>query len=234
MSPLPHPSAGGSADEPAPKPVDPTPTPATDTALDASQELVEAAATGDGNAVEQLLERHMPGLRAFVRLRADRVVRAKESSSDLVQSVCREVLEHMDRFQYRSETGFKQWLYRTAERKIIDRFRYYNAAKRAANREVLDGGSDSGDGDSDSDLLDSYRSFYTPSHDAMVREELRQVESAFDRLPADYREIITLSRIVGLSNARIAEEMGRTEASVRNALYRGLALLSDLVTRERK
>jgi len=207
--------------------VDPTPEDELDE--DAAQELVEAAARGEGRAVERLLERHLPGLRAFVRLRADRVVRAKESSSDLVQSVCREVLEHMDRFQYRSETGFKQWLYRTAERKIIDRFRYYNAAKRAANREI---GSDGSDSETDNGLIDSYRSFYTPSHDAMVREELRQVEEAFDRLPSDYREIITLSRIVGLSNARIAEELERTEASVRNALYRGLALLSELVARE--
>ena len=221
----------GDPDEPvvparAPR-VDPTPEDELDE--DAAQELVEAAARGEGRAVERLLERHLPGLRAFVRLRADRVVRAKESSSDLVQSVCREVLEHMDRFQYRSETGFKQWLYRTAERKIIDRFRYYNAAKRAANREI---GSDGSDSETDNGLIDSYRSFYTPSHDAMVREELRQVEDAFDRLPADYREIITLSRIVGLSNARIAEELERTEASVRNALYRGLALLSELVARE--
>ena len=198
-----------------------------------TEDLVEAACGGDSQAIERLLEDHLPGLRAFVRLRADRVVRAKESSSDLVQSVCREVLEHMDRFQYRSELGFKQWLYRTAERKIIDRFRYYNAAKRSAAREVNgdpDGGVD-GEGLEDSILLETYRQFYTPSHDAMVKEELRRVEEAFEQLPRDYRNIIIGSRIAGLSNAEIGERMGRTEASVRNALYRGLALLSDLVTR---
>ena len=54
----------------------------------------------------------------------------------LVQSVCRKVIEHIDRFEHRSEAGFKQWLYRTAERKIIDRYRYYTADKREAAREA--------------------------------------------------------------------------------------------------
>jgi len=61
----------------------------------------------------------------------------------------------------------------------------------------------------------------------MAREELRRVEAAFERLPADYREIIVLARIVGLAHGEIARQLGRTPSSVRNALYRGLALLSD-------
>ena len=185
--------------------------------------LVTAAAGGDTGAVQQLLQRHLPGLRAYVRLRSDRLLRAKESESDLVQSVCREVLEHMERYQYQSEAGFRQWLYRTAERKIIDRFRYYNAEKRSAAREV--------NGDElrmeDSRLLEAYGILVTPSRDAMAREELRRVEAAFERLPPDYREIIVLARIVGLPHSEIARQLGRTPSSVRNALYRGLALLSD-------
>ena len=190
---------------------------------DASRELFESACSGESVAVDTLLERHLPGLRAFVRLRSDRLLRAKESESDLVQSVCREVLEHIDRYQYRSEAGFRQWLYRTAERKIIDRFRYYNAEKRSAAREV--NGEDFGL--EDSRLIDAYGTLFTPSRDAMAREELHRVEEAFERLPPDYREIIVLARVVGLPHADIARQLGRTPSSVRNALYRGLALLSD-------
>ena len=177
--------------------------------------------------MEALMEQHLPGLRAYVRLRSDRLLRAKESESDLVQSVCREVLEHVDRFQHRSEAGFRQWLYRTAERKVIDRFRYYNAEKRSAAREVngeelrLD----------DSGLLSIYGGLVTPSRDAMAREELHRVEAAFARLPPDYRDIIVMARVVGLPHADIARELGRTASSVRNALYRGLALLADDLAR---
>jgi len=91
----------------------------------------------DDFPVEELIARHLPGLRAYVAGRVDRLVHAKESNADIVQSVCREVLEHIARFEHRSEAGFKQWLYRTAERKIIDRYRYYTAEKRDAAREEL-------------------------------------------------------------------------------------------------
>ena len=193
-----------------------------------SRELLESASQGDSIALDTLLERHLPGLRAYVRLRSDRLLRAKESESDLVQSVCREVLEHIDRYQYPSEAGFRQWLYRTAERKIIDRFRYYNAEKRSAAREV--NGEDLGL--EDSRLVEAYGTLFTPSRDAVAREELRRVEEAFERLPPDYREIIVLARIVGLPHADIARQLSRTPSSVRNALYRGLALLSDHLAKE--
>lgn len=50
--------------------------------------------------IERLLQEHLPGLRAFVRLQATPEIRAQESVSDIVQSVCREVLTHADRFQH--------------------------------------------------------------------------------------------------------------------------------------
>lgn len=197
---------------------------------DDSRALIESASSGDSFAIDSLIERYLPGLRAFVRLRAGRVLRAKESESDLVQSACREVLQKMGTFQYRSEARFKQWLYRTAERKIVDRARYYKAQKRDAAKEVrpnLEGSSAH-----DAQLLDFYRNFSTPSRAVIAKEDLQRIESAFDRLPEDYRDVITLSRIVGLSHKQIAEEMDRSEGAVRMLLYRALAELSDLLAAE--
>ena len=76
--------------------------------------------SGDRRAVQQLLERHLPSLRAYVRLRAGAVIPRHESGSDLVQSVCRDVLENLDRFRYPGEAAFRAWLYATALRKIAD------------------------------------------------------------------------------------------------------------------
>jgi RNA polymerase sigma factor (sigma-70 family) len=169
--------------------------------------------------MEEMLEKHLPALRAWIRHRSDRLVASKESSSDLAQSVCREVIEHIGRFEHKSEEGFKQWLYRTAERKIIDRYRYYTAGKREASREQ----ADNGDGPVDPVHL----LFPTPSQDAIAREELAAAERAFSRLPEHYREVILLSRVKGLSHAEIAQRLGRSEGAVRNLLYRGLAAISD-------
>ena len=170
---------------------------------------------GSDTPVEALLEEHLPALRAYIRHRADKLVSRKESLSDLVQSVCREVLEHMDRYEHPSSEGFRQWLFRTAERKIIDRYRYYTADKRDAGREIEDA------------LAAGPPLFHTPSRDAMAREDLAAAEAAFQRLPEAMRSVIVLSRMQGLSHAEIAHKLQRSEGAVRNLLYRGLAAISD-------
>jgi RNA polymerase sigma-70 factor (ECF subfamily) len=197
--------------------------------LDAPQEdigkLAEAAARGERAAVDALLGRYLPELRAFVRLRAGAMVRARESSSDLVQSVCREVLQHIDRFQFPSEPAFKQWLYTTALRKILNRQEYYLAQKRDALREAPLESEQS----SNERMLQSYRSFSTPSRQAMLREEMERIERAFESLPEEYREVITLAHIVGLSRSEIAAQMGKSEGNVRVLLHRALAKVSSLL-----
>ena len=180
--------------------------------------LTEAAARGDAGAVDQLLQAHLPGLRAFVRLRVGPELRARESSSDIVQSVCREVLEHLDRFQHPGEKAFKHWLYTTALRKIASRADYYRAQKREGGREVLSADEE--------ELGRLYRTLGSPSQGAVLREELERLESAFDQLSDEQREVVTLAHLVGLTRAEIAERIGKTEGAVRVILHRALARLS--------
>ncbi len=183
-----------------------------------SEQLLEKSKHGEARAMDSLLERHLPGLRAYIRLRLGRPIRDRESSCDLVQSVARDVLEHADRFQHGGEAGFKQWLYKTAQRKIAKKATYWQAEKRDARREVGGHGSNH-----DEDLLGCYRTICTPSRHAVAREELQTVEEAFDKLPDDYREVILQARVMGFSRAEIGEQMGRSEGAVRILLSRALA-----------
>lgn len=192
---------------------------------DETAELAEAAAAGDARAVERLLEMHLPGLRAFVRLRAGPELRAHESSSDLVQSVCREVLQNIERFKHPSPAAFKQWLYTTALRKISNRADYWRAGKRAAGREEPTPTEADQLG-----LLRAYHSFSSPSRALMVREEVERIERAFERLSDEQREIVTLAHVVGLSRAEIAEQVGKSEGAVRVTLHRALARLAELLS----
>jgi RNA polymerase sigma-70 factor (ECF subfamily) len=184
--------------------------------------LTRAAAQGDREALESLLENYLPDLRAFVRLRAGRAVRARESGSDLVQSVCREVLEHAGAFRHASESAFKRWLFTTALRKIMNRRDYLHADKRDARRDAGQARVSAGD----ALLLERYSSFSTPSRHAMLREEVERIESAMEDLSDDHRTVITLAHVVGLSRAEIAEEMGKSEGAVRTLLHRALARLA--------
>ncbi len=139
-----------------------------------------------------------------------------------MQSVARDVLKHADRFGYGGEAGFKQWLYKTAQRKIAKKASYWQAQKRDVRRET---GRGAGGENSirDEDLLDCYRTFCTPSRHAIAREELGVVEEAFDSLPEDFREVILQARVMGLSRAEIGEQLGRSEGAVRVLLSRALA-----------
>ena len=193
---------------------------------DDPHELFRSAAGGDAAARDELFRRHLAGLRAFVRVRIGPLLRTKESSSDLVHSVCREVLEDLSGFEYRDEAGFRHWLYRRAENKIVDRARFWRREKRDVRREVAIDADD--ERSREARELAELESLYTPSRDAAAREELERVERAFTELPDDYREVISLAKIVGLPHAEIAHEMGRSEGAVRTLLSRALARLATL------
>jgi RNA polymerase sigma-70 factor (ECF subfamily) len=173
--------------------------------------------------VEADLARYLPRLRAYLRLRMGPELRAKESASDLAQSTCREVLQHLDRYTHRGEANFRQWLFKSAQRKLANRIEHYRAGKREVGREVQAAGA----GSSDDALAALYQTISTPSRELMRREWIEQLEAAFEGLSEPHREVILLSRVVGLSHAEIASEMGRTVVATRSLLHRALAELTE-------
>ncbi len=186
-----------------------------------SRNLLHAAQDGDRDAQEALLELHLPRLRAFVRLRADPALRAKESSTDILQSTCREVLQHLDQVEYRSEAALRGWLHTVTLNKVREKRRYHFAEKRRPDYEVQ--------GARDSQLGDAYSCLYSPSN-AMIPDELvERMELAFDELSPDHREVISLSRIAELPLKEVAERMKRSPDGVRKLLARALVKLSAIL-----
>ena len=172
----------------------------------------------DPDALEALLAAQLPALRAFVGRRADRLLLSKESRSDLVQSVCREVVEHAARYEHRGGDSFRRWLQRTAERKIIDRYRYYTADKRDAARET------GPDGEA---VLAARGAGPSPSQNAVATEQAERLRRALAALPPHYADVIRLARLEGLPLSAVAERLGRTVDAVRNLLFRAIGALSD-------
>lgn len=192
--------------------------------MEDSPDLASKAAQGDGTAVERLLERHLPAVRAFVRAHMGQKLRAKESSSDLVQSVCRELLTHQDRFQHPGEHGFEAWLFTTARRKIANRARDFERQKRDVGREVGNLSESAV-----ADLGAAYARISSPSGKLLRAEEVARLEAAIDQLPAEHREVVTLAHLVGLSRAEIGVQMGKSEEAVRALLARAKARLAMLL-----
>src|SRR5262245_11640957 len=110
------------------------------------RQLVARATAGDSTSLDVLLLRYLPRLRAFVRVHSSQLVRQQESCSDLVRSVCGEVLQGAEKFEYRGEGPFRAWLFRTALNKILERTRSMTQQKRDVRREVpIEGAVDYGD-----------------------------------------------------------------------------------------
>ncbi len=191
------------------------------------QALVKQACGGDSAAMDVLLRQNLPGLRAYLRLQSDRKLRARESVSDLVQSVCRELLQDLPSAQVETEQAFRCWLYTSAHRKILVRRKYWVAEKRDVSRSVP---ADGADAEREQSLLESYAVLASPSRHAAANEEIARIENAFEQLPDEYREVISLARFVGLSHAEIAARMGRTEEAVRQLLTRARARLARLLS----
>lgn len=183
--------------------------------------LAERATSGDSGALEGLLVRNLEALRMFVRLKAGPQIRAKESCSDIVGSVCREVLADASGFEYQGETAFRNWLFTKTLHKIINRARHHNTKKRDVGLEV---GGTVGEV-----AALEYATIVTPSRVASARERAEQVEAAFDQLPEEQRDAVVYKRVVGMSYEEIAKEMGKSYGAVRNLVHRGVAKLTLLV-----
>jgi RNA polymerase sigma factor (sigma-70 family) len=186
----------------------------------ADAELYERAKDGDAAALERLLEHYLPHLHAFVRIRLDAVLRARESSMDVVQSVCRELIAARSTFEFRGEDRFRAWMFTSALHKILEKQRFHRLAKRDPGREQPPSSEDA-------DAL--VVSLLTPSLDAIGKETAQALMGALDALSPEHREVITLARVVQLPHRAIAEVMNRSEVAVRQLLARAmLRLIAEL------
>jgi len=182
-------------------------------------ELYAAASRGEPGAFDLLLERYLPVLHAFVRIRLGPELRRREASMDVVQSVCRQVFAAREVFDFRGEECFRAWLFSSALNKIREKHRFHQLDKRDLSREVHD---------IEPDGMQLLSSLVTPSQEAMGKETAAALAQALAALPEEHREVISLARIVGLPHRVIAEVMDRSEAAVRQLLGRALVR----VTRE--
>ncbi|MCY2959494.1 MAG: sigma-70 family RNA polymerase sigma factor [Planctomycetota bacterium] len=196
--------------------------------MSSDEDMVARAAAGDLVARDALFAAHQDALRAYVRLRLGRHLRSREESLDLAQSVVREALEDLPRFEFRGEGGFRRWLLMRAENKIKDRGRFWNRARRDPRLEVALSGSATDDAE-DRAVAAALQNLATPSREAAGREELARLERAFAELSEEQRRVILLSRVAGMPHEDVARAMGRTVLATRSLLSRAVARLALLM-----
>ncbi len=181
----------------------------------------ESSPPPEDGKLEQMLGKHLPGLRGFLRNRAPEYVLDKESSEDLAQSVCRDVLEHLEdgRFEVRGEAEFKQWLYEAALWKLRARSKHLKALKREVAREVANVGEEAAN-------LFEPRTSMTPSRIVGTEEQRTAVRNAIAKQEGRDAEILTLAVLEERSHQDIAIQLGISESHSRVLLSRALVKMA--------
>ena len=191
-----------------------------------TQQLVSLAKQGDKSALGQLCVVYGERVRRIIRLRMGKELRSKLESMDMVQNVLMCAVRDLEDFTYTSEGDFLRWLGKIAENRIRDNLEKLHADKRDIRKEIPlhDDGSTSRD--DRARVVEPARNT-TPSVILSRREELDKLEKAIDKLKPEYREVIVLAKIDGLSYKEIGDRLGKSADAAGHLLLRAMVSLTD-------
>jgi RNA polymerase sigma-70 factor, ECF subfamily len=192
------------------------------------EHLLCLARTGDGTALGRLLESYRNYLELLARLQIGRRLQGKADAADLVQETFLEAHTHFAQFQGSSAAELAGWLRQILASRLARLVRSYCHTRR---RDVRLERQLAAELDQSSRVLDRGLAApgSTPSQRAARREQAVLLANALGQLPEDYREVLVLHHLEGLSLPAVARRLGRTLDSVKNVWLRALAQLRRLV-----
>ena len=160
-------------------------------------------------------------LRLMARLQLDGRWNRKFDASDILQQTLLEAWKSESSFEGNTSAERIAWL-RTILGRVIGREvrKYEGTQMRDPGREL----SLQRSIDQSSILLDHMLAADadSPSTVASHREQQTIIADALESLPDDYREVIVMRNLRGLSHAEIAEKMARSESAIRMLWLRAL------------
>ncbi len=191
-----------------------------------TQELVILAKEGDDSALEQLCRVYGERVRRIIRLRMGGELRSKLDSMDLVQDALLSALGGLGDFTYKNEGDFLRWLSKITQNALRDNLDKLYTDKRDIRKEVR---LESYEPTTGSGFVGTPGAIEatTPSVIMSKKEDLDKLEKAIDELKPDYRKVIVLSKIDGLSYKEIGDRLGKSIDSVGHLLSRAMVALTE-------
>lgn len=188
--------------------------PDTDRQAEDSDELVQRARDGDVESFNRLVIQHQNAAYGL----AYRFLRTREAAEDVTQEAFLRAYKNLPRFR---GGRFRSWLLRIVANAARDELR---RRKRRPQRSL-----DEARDDPDAVPLDPPDPGPSPE-DVTLQGELRRVlERALGELPDDWRMVVLLSDVHGLSYQEVAESTGLALGTVKSRLSRARARLRDLL-----
>src|SRR5579884_3742950 len=192
------------------------------------EQLLQQARAGDRLALGLLLEQYRTYLVVLARVQIGRRLQGKADASDLVQEAFLGATRDFHQFRGGSEKEFIAWLRQVLASLLANLVRHYQGTQRRDVRlerrlaveleqssHALDRGLVAGQS--------------SPSQQAIRREQSVLLAEALGRLPEEWRELLILRHLEGLSFPEVAQRLGRTVDSVKKQWPRALASLRRLL-----
>jgi len=177
--------------------------------------LLQAAQTGDADALNRLLERYPPRLTRWASGRLPRWVRDLSDTDDLVQDTLMRTVRSLDSFQVRGEGALQAYLRQAILNRLKDEIR--NKARRP-RRDDLD--------------TDTMFQGASPLEASIGSETLDRYERALQMLDPEAREAVIARVEMGCSYQEIADMLGKASAdAARMTVGRSILRLAQTMRR---
>jgi len=174
--------------------------PSRDVASD--EALARLAQRSDSKAFSRLYERFIDPIYRYVYRKTGN----REEAEDLTQETFTKVFQGIDGF--RSESSFKTWIYRIATNVVMDHWRRHYKARSVP--------------------LEDFLSIDSANPDIEVDKSSGSVERLLSKLPENYRKVLELRFMKGLSIKETSQHLGITEGNTKVLQYRALKRASEL------
>lgn len=178
------------------------------------QWLVEELRRGAPDAVEALVEHYG----AWIHRVAARLLGDPRDAEEVTQDVLMTVVGKIGTFK--GQAAFSSWLYRIAANAAYDRLRSRRSQAEVSLEPLLPLFDE--EGRHVQPVLDWSSELEDP---AVAREARSALERSIGRLPAEYRIVLLLRDVEGLTNEEVADALGLTVAAVKSRLHRARLFL---------
>jgi len=185
------------------------------------ENLLSLARGGDGQALGLLLELYRNYLTLLARMQIGRRLQGKVDASDLVQETFLAAHRDFAACRAATEKELMSWLRTILAAKLTDLVRRYCGARRRDVR-LERRLADELEASSRAMNLQAVARQSSPSAQAARREQAVLLADALQTLPPDYREVIVLRHLEGLTFAEVARRMGRSLDAVEKLWVRAL------------
>jgi RNA polymerase sigma-70 factor (ECF subfamily) len=192
------------------------------------EHLLQEARAGDAATLGRLFELYRRYLALLARMQIGQRLQGKVDASDLVQETFLEAHRNFPQFRGATEAQFVCWLRQILASRLANLLRHYLGTQGRDVRLERD----------IEDALDRSSALLggglvapqpSPSQQAARREQAVLLADALGELPDDYREVLVLRHLEGLTFPDVAQRMGRSLDSVQKLWMRALARLRQLL-----